>query len=211
MVYVIQFCRQLVSRIRMEHPDPASLQRGCWTDTRPLDRHSAVGQTLGDSPNVVRLTATYRQYIATDLNIVLVSVCRNWGKHWSRHPTSLFRYHLCMFFDMAQEPPKAQLLPSIEASRLHSDTPHSVGLPWTSDQSEAETSPWLNTTQQTYIHAAVSIRTLNPSKPVAAETRLRPRGHWDRPIAYVLIMNIGQGWTTDLSIGHIPAVPPHTT
>ena len=28
----------------------------------------------------------------------------------------------------------------VEASRSHSDTPHSVGLLWTTDQSDAETS-----------------------------------------------------------------------
>jgi hypothetical protein len=34
----------------------------------------------------------------------------------------------------------------IEDSRLHSDTPHSVGLLWTSDQLEVETSTWQHTT-----------------------------------------------------------------
>ena len=35
---------------------------------------------------------------------------------------------------------------TIEASRSHSDTPHSVGLPWMSDQPVAETSIWQHTT-----------------------------------------------------------------
>jgi len=34
----------------------------------------------------------------------------------------------------------------IEASRSHSDTPHAVGLLWTSDQVVAETSTWQHTT-----------------------------------------------------------------
>jgi hypothetical protein len=34
----------------------------------------------------------------------------------------------------------------IKASRSHSDTPHLVGLPWTSDQSDAEISTWRHTT-----------------------------------------------------------------
>jgi hypothetical protein len=41
---------------------------------------------------------------------------------------------------MVQQPFVGQGLLIIEASRLHSDTPHSVGLLWTSDQLDAETS-----------------------------------------------------------------------
>ena len=47
---------------------------------------------------------------------------------------------------MAQEPLVGQGLLVIEASRSHSDTPHSVGLLWTSDQPNAETSTWQHTT-----------------------------------------------------------------
>jgi len=42
---------------------------------------------------------------------------------------------------LAQQPPVGKGL-IIEASRSHSDTPHSVGLVWTSDQLDAETSTW---------------------------------------------------------------------
>jgi hypothetical protein len=38
--------------------------------------------------------------------------------------------------------------------------------------------------QETDIHALVGIRTHNPSKRAAADPRLRPRGHWDRPLTY---------------------------
>jgi hypothetical protein len=41
---------------------------------------------------------------------------------------------------MARQLLVGQGLTIIEASRSHSDTPHSVGLPWTSDESEAEIS-----------------------------------------------------------------------
>jgi len=41
---------------------------------------------------------------------------------------------------MAQQPPVDQGLLTVEASRSHSHTPHSVGLHWTSDQPDAETS-----------------------------------------------------------------------
>jgi hypothetical protein len=59
-----------------------------------------------------------------------------------------------VFFTMAQQPLVGQGLLIIEDSWSHSDTPHSVGLPWTSDQPVAQTLP--NNTphsQQTNIHA----------------------------------------------------------
>jgi hypothetical protein len=40
----------------------------------------------------------------------------------------------------------------IDNSRSHSDTPHSVGLLWTSDQPDAEISTWQNTTRTRDIH-----------------------------------------------------------
>jgi hypothetical protein len=43
---------------------------------------------------------------------------------------------------MAQQSPVGQGLLIIEASRSHSDTPHSVGLLWTSDQPDAETATY---------------------------------------------------------------------
>ena len=55
---------------------------------------------------------------------------------------------------MAQQPPVGQGLITW-ASRSHSDTPHWVGLFWTSNQLVAVTS----TSQQTDIHAAGEIRT----------------------------------------------------
>jgi hypothetical protein len=46
----------------------------------------------------------------------------------------------------ARQPLVGQGLLIIEASRSHSDTPHSVGLFWTSDQPDAETSTRQHTT-----------------------------------------------------------------
>jgi hypothetical protein len=62
---------------------------------------------------------------------------------------------------------------------LHYWYSHSVGLLWTSDQSEVETST-LNTqlSQETDIHAPDGIRTRNRSKRPASDPSLRPRGHW---------------------------------
>ena len=62
----------------------------------------------------------------------------------------------------------------------HSNTPHSVGFLWTSDQNDAETSTWQHITPTTDIHAPGGIRTHNPSKWGAAGPHLRSRGHWDR-------------------------------
>jgi hypothetical protein len=47
---------------------------------------------------------------------------------------------------MSQQPPVGQGLLIIEASRSHSDIQQSVGLLWTSDQPDAETSIWQHTT-----------------------------------------------------------------
>ena len=66
-----------------------------------------------------------------------------------------------------------------EASRSHSDTPHSVEPLWTRDQPDAETSTWTNTTlppPKKDIQVPDRIRTRNPSKRATADPRLRPRG-----------------------------------
>jgi hypothetical protein len=73
-----------------------------------------------------------------------------------------------------------QGLLSTEASQSHSDTPHSVGLLWTSDHPEAETSDNTQHSQETDIHAPGEIRTHNPSKRTVADGRLSPHAHWDR-------------------------------
>ena len=79
------------------------------------------------------------------------------------------------FFPVAQQSPVGCGLLITEASRSHS-----VGLLWTSDQPDTETSTWQHTTLTTDIHAAGGIRTRNPSQRSTADPRLRPRGHWDR-------------------------------
>ena len=52
---------------------------------------------------------------------------------------------------MARQPPVGQGLLIIENSRSHSDTPQTVGLLWTSDQPDAETSTSQYTTFTTDI------------------------------------------------------------
>jgi len=73
---------------------------------------------------------------------------------------------------MAQQPPVCQGLLIIEGSQSYSDTPHSVGLLWTSYQPDTVTSLPDNTqhSQQRDIHAPAGIRTRNPSMRAATGT-----------------------------------------
>jgi hypothetical protein len=80
------------------------------------------------------------------------------------------------FPPMAQQPLVCQGL-LIEASRSYSDTPLSIGLLWTGDHPDAETSTRQRTTRETDILALGGIRTHNPCKRAAADPRMRPRGH----------------------------------
>jgi len=65
------------------------------------------------------------------------------------------------------------------ASRSHSlDTLKSVGLLWTSDLPDAETSDNTQHSQKTNTQCSGGIQTHNPSKPVAADLRFRVRLHW---------------------------------
>jgi len=64
-----------------------------------------------------------------------------------------------------------------EVSTSHWDTPHSVGH---LELGHAENSASQHS-QETDIHAPGGIRTYNPNKRAAADPRLRPHGHWDRP------------------------------
>jgi len=74
---------------------------------------------------------------------------------------------------MAQQPLVGQGLLIVEASRSHSDTPHSVGLLWTSDQPDAETSTSQHPTLTRDIHVPSGIRTRNRSKRAAADPRFK--------------------------------------
>jgi hypothetical protein len=55
-------------------------------------------------------------------------------------------------FFIARHPYVGVCLLSVEVSRSYSDTPHSIGLFWTSDRSVAETSTWQHTTITRKIH-----------------------------------------------------------
>ena len=82
-----------------------------------------------------------------------------------------------IIFLTPQQPPADQGLLNIEASRSHPDTPHSVGLLWTTETLPDNT----QLSQETDIHASSGIRIHNPSKKAVADPRLRPGDYWDRP------------------------------
>jgi hypothetical protein len=75
-------------------------------------------------------------------------------------------------FFVAQQPPVGRGLLTVEALRSHSDTPRSVELLWTSDQSVVETSTWQHTTLT---------RDRHPSPPAELEPAIpaseRPQNH----------------------------------
>jgi hypothetical protein len=86
------------------------------------------------------------------------------------------------FFSTAKQPPRGPRPPIIEVSRLHSLTHHTQ-----QDSSGRVIRPThiplsdnKQNSQETDTHAPGGIRTRNPSKRAAADTRLRRRGQWDR-------------------------------
>jgi len=92
---------------------------------------------------------------------------------------SEYEIFVCFFGATAPRGPGPPLSRGFEIT--HNDASQSVGLLWTSDQLVAETSTWLHTTLTTDIHDTGRIRTHNLSGRAAADPRIRPRGHWDRP------------------------------
>jgi len=69
----------------------------------------------------------------------------------------------------------------IEDARSQSDTPKSVGLLWTSDQSDAQTSTTQYVRQQTEIRIPEGVRTRSLNMRASADQDLRRRRHWGRP------------------------------
>jgi hypothetical protein len=91
-------------------------------------------------------------------------------------------FHFLFFYFLflhGATPPVGQGPFILEASRSHTDTPHSVDLLRTNDLPDAVISTWQHTTD---LHAPGRIRSHNPSKGAAADPRLRLRGHWNRPL-----------------------------
>ena len=109
------------------------------------------------------------------VDIVPVIACRI---HTEGRKSDFIIEVTCEFnFFMAQQPLVGQGLVIIQASRSHSDTPHSVRLLFTSDRSEAQTSTWQHTTLTRDIFVPGGIRTSNTSKQAVANPRIRPRAY----------------------------------
>jgi len=88
------------------------------------------------------------------------------------------KYYAC---SMVQQPLVDQGFLIIEVSRSHSETLRSVGILWTSDQPDAETSTWQHVTLTRDRHAHPRRDSnLLASKLAATDPRKRKRGHWDR-------------------------------
>ena len=87
---------------------------------------------------------------------------------------------------MGREPLMSRGLLIFEALRSCSDTPHSVGLLWMGDRHDAETSVWQHTFSRGRHPCA---RRDLKAQPQHANGR-RPRGHWDRPVSIVHILNV---------------------
>jgi hypothetical protein len=97
------------------------------------------------------------------------------------HITYLPIHGSCSFHNSPEWARASSLSRLHDHTQTHSDTPHSVGILWTSDQPDAETLPD-NTqhSQETDIHASGGIRTRIPNKPAAADPRLGRRDHRNR-------------------------------
>jgi hypothetical protein len=92
---------------------------------------------------------------------------------------------------MTQQPLVGQGLFIIEASRSDSNTPHPVGLLWTSDKPDAETSTWQHTrlTRDRY-----------PVSPAGFEPAI-PASEWPQTHALVCVATgIGQCWISTLKL-----------
>jgi hypothetical protein len=85
----------------------------------------------------------------------------------------------------------------IEYSWLHSDTPHSVGLLWTSDQPDAETSTWQHTTLTTDRQTCPRGDSNLQSQEVIGPYTARPLG----PATNTIISNKNRK-CTNILLGH---------
>jgi hypothetical protein len=86
---------------------------------------------------------------------------------------NIFIKPVLTFLSTARQPLVGQGLSIIEASRSHSDTPHKVGLLWTSGQPDAGTSTWQYTTL-TRERVPCRLQDSNPRSQQSSGRRLTP-------------------------------------
>ena len=134
---------------------------------RPVFRRSKLFSFLTSAP--VSVTNRNQPIIITKRNVKIKT------EKLSEHnvvPIVPICMHFHFFLFMVQRVLVSQDLLITEASRSHSDTPHSVGLLWTSDRPGAKTTHSSHK-KETSMRPADS----NPqSQPAAAISRLRSRG-----------------------------------
>jgi hypothetical protein len=120
--------------------------------------------------NMGRIIAYFRTF-----HYCTVPLREQWNGIVQKDTTAVASFNKPFFFVARQ--PSSHLSSSLSSlwDHTHLDTPHSVGLLWTSDQSDAKT--WQHTTLTTDIHVPGGIRTRNPSKQAAANPRFSSRGH----------------------------------
>jgi hypothetical protein len=99
-----------------------------------------------------------------------ISITCKQPKDYSGHKTCVVGK--IVFYSMAQHSLVGQGLFIIEASRSHSDTPYSVGLLWTSDQPDAETSTWQH---MTFTRDRLLCPRWNPNPQSQQERSRRPK------------------------------------
>ena len=116
------------------------------------------------------------------MQIECIIFCLFYTSLYSVHKINAKRKcHICpLFLSSTNILPHRGLL-TVEDSRSHSDTHHSVGILWTSDQPDAETSTWQHATLTRDRHPCPR-RDSNPQSQQASGRRptRRQRGHWDR-------------------------------
>ena len=66
------------------------------------------------------------------------------------------------------------------SSRSHSDTPNLVGILWTGDQPDTETSTWQHNSHKRHVHGPGRIGARNSSKLAGADPRLRLQLLWSQ-------------------------------
>jgi hypothetical protein len=101
---------------------------------------------MGQPAEIPAAVLRVRQQIAVTLRIR----CRR-PKIYPKFSPWTYRCLCIPPISMTQQPLVGQGLLVIEASRSHSDTLHSVGLLWTSDQPDAETCAWQYTCVSVYL------------------------------------------------------------
>jgi len=96
-----------------------------------------------------------------------------------------WKYPVCFFFSMVQEPLGSQDLLIIKSSQSHS-----AGLIWMSDQPNAETTTWWHATLTRDRHSCLGgIQTHNPSQQAAAHQCFKMHGEWYWPTCPITCSN----------------------